>query len=97
MANYKKFDPRLESLVIETRTVFDPEVESEIRQFDGQLDSSAGHDVDTHRKLSALIHSQPHLASQILYERAHTGFTREITVTRDDVERLFSELTSASH
>ena len=97
MANYKKFDPRLESLVIETRTVFDPEVESEIRQFDGPLASSAGHDVDTHRKLAALIHSQPHLASQILYERAHTGFTREITVTRDDVERLFSELTSASH
>ena len=27
MANYKKYDPRLESLVIETRTLFAPEIE----------------------------------------------------------------------
>jgi len=96
MASYKKFDPRLESLVVETRTVFDPEVESEIQEFDGQLESDAGTDVDTHATLSALIHSQPQLASQIFYERAHTGFTREITVTRADVERLFTELATAS-
>ncbi len=93
MASYKKFDPRLESLVVETRTVFDPEVESEIQQ----LDSGASTDVDTHQRLSALIHSKPQLATQILYERAHTGFTREITVTRSDVERLFSELAAAAH
>jgi len=97
MASYKKFDPRLESLVVETRTVFDPEVESEIQQLDEQLDSGASTDVDTHQRLSALIHSKPQLATQILYERAHTGFTREITVTRSDVERLFSELAAAAH
>ena len=97
MANYKKFDPRLETLVVEMRTVFDPEVESEIQQFDDHLDSKSDRDVDTQQKLSSLIHSQPQLATQIFYERAHTGFTREITVTREDVERLFSELTSASH
>ena len=96
MASYKKFDPRLESLVVETRTVFDPEVEAEIQEFDGHLDADAGSEVDTHEKLSALIHSQPRLASQIFYERAHTGFTREITVTRADVERLFTELAAAS-
>ena len=95
MANYKKFDPRLESLVVETRTVFDPEVDSEIQQFDEQLDAKAGQDVDTQQKLSSLIHSQPQLATQIFYERAHTGFTREITVTREDVERLFTEMASA--
>ena len=95
MANYKKFDPRLESLVVETRTVFDPEVESEIQQFDEQLDAKAGQDVDTQQNLSSLIHSQPQLATQIFYERAHTGFTREITVTREDVERLFTEMASA--
>ena len=80
MASYKKFDPRIELLVVETRTVFDPEVEAEIQQFDGELDG----DVDTHQLLSTLIHSKPELATQIFYERAHTGFTREITVTRAD-------------
>ncbi len=96
MASYKTFDPRLESLVVETRTVFDPEVEAEIQQFDGDLESDADTDVDTHQRLSALIHSKPQLATQIHYERAHTGFTREITVTRSDIERLFSELASAA-
>ncbi|MEC9007909.1 MAG: hypothetical protein VX311_15800 [Planctomycetota bacterium] len=96
MASYKKFDPRLELLVVETRTVFDPEVEAEIQQLDGELDGQIDGDVDTHQLLSTLIHSKPELATQIFYERAHTGFTREITVTRADVERLFTELTSAS-
>ena len=71
MANYKKFDPRLESLVVETRTVFDPEVESEIQQFDEQLDAKAGQDVDTQQKLSSLIHSQPQLATQIFLSLIH--------------------------
>ena len=96
MASYKKFDPRLELLVVETRTVFDPEVEAEIQQLDSELDGQIDGDVDTHQLLSTLIHSKPKLATQIFYERAHTGFTREITVTRADVERLFTELTSAS-
>ena len=96
MASYKKFDPRIELLVVETRTVFDPEVEAEIQQLDSELDGQIDGDVDTHQLLSTLIHSKPELATQIFYERAHTGFTREITVTRDDVERLFTELTSAS-
>ena len=96
MASYKKFDPRIELLVVETRTVFDPEVEAEIQQLDSELEEQADGDVDTNQLLSALIHSKPELATQIFYERAHTGFTREITVTRADVERLFTELTSAS-
>ncbi|MBO10597.1 MAG: hypothetical protein CMJ68_07540 [Planctomycetaceae bacterium] len=96
MASYKKFDPRIELLVVETRTVFDPEVEAEIQQLDNELEEQADGEVDTHQLLSALIHSKPELATQIFYERAHTGFTREITVTRADVERLFTELTSAS-
>ena len=96
MASYKKFDPRIELLVVETRTVFDPEVEAEIQQLDGELDGQIDGDVDTHQLLSTLIHSKPELATQIFYERAHTGFTREITVTRADVERLFTELASAS-
>ena len=96
MASFKKFDPRIELLVVETRTVFDPEVEAEIQQLDSELEEQADGDVDTHQLLSALIHSKPELATQIFYERAPTGGTREITVTRADVERLFTELTSAS-
>jgi hypothetical protein len=96
MASYKTFDPRLESLVVETRTVFDPDVEAEIQVLDEHLDADADADVDTHQRLSALIHSKPQLATRIFYERAHTGFTREITVTRSDIERLFSELAAAS-
>ena len=92
MASYKKYDPRLESLVVETRTVFDPEVEAEIQEVDGHPDDS----VDTHQQLATLVHSQPQLASQIFYERGHTGFTREITVTLADVERLFAELAAAA-
>ncbi len=92
MASYKKYDPRLESLVVETRTVFEPEVEAEIQQVDGRPDDS----VDTHQQLATLVHSQPQLASQIFYERGHTGFTREITVTLADVERLFTELAAAA-
>ncbi len=92
MASYKKYDPRLESLVVETRTVFEPEVEAEIQQVDGRPDDS----VDTHQQLATLVHSQPQLASQIFYERGHTGFTREITVTLADVERLFAELAAAA-
>ena len=96
MASYKKFDPRIELLVVETRTVFDPEVEAEIQQLDSELEEQVDGEVDTHQLLSALIHSKPELATQIFYERAHTGFTREITVTRADIERLFTELASAS-
>ena len=96
MASYKKYDPRLESLVVETRTVFDPEVEAEIQEVDGHLDDSTDNSVDTHEQLATLVHSQPQLASQIFYERGHTGFTREITVTLADVERLFTELAAAA-
>ena len=100
MASYKKYDPRLESLVVETRTVFDPEVEAEIQEVDGHLDDSTDdstdNSVDTHEQLATLVHSQPQLASQIFYERGHTGFTREITVTLADVERLFAELAAAA-
>ena len=90
-----KIVPIFSIILPATSTVFDPEVESDIQQFDEQLDSKAGQDVDTQQKLSSLIHSQPQLATQIFYERAHTGFTREITVTREDVERLFTEIASA--
>lgn len=95
MANYKKYDPRLESLVIETRTLFAPEIEEEIRKFDGTLEIDAGDDIDTHALLAEAVHRSPEKASSIFYERAHTGFTREITITEEDLERVVRELQSA--
>jgi hypothetical protein len=68
--------------VVETRTLWDPSV--------GKLE-------DADRSwLSRAIHQAPELASKIEYERAHTGFTREITVTVEDIQRLYqARLTEA--
>jgi hypothetical protein len=77
MASYNKFDPRLDSLVMETRTYWDPEV--------GELSD------EDKEWLSDALHRQPELASKINYNRSHTGFTREITVTVADIERLYQE------
>jgi len=82
MAALKKYDERLEQLVIETRTTWDPTV--------GKLE-------DADRKwLSKAIHNAPKLATKIEYQRSHTGFTREITITVEDIQRLYqSRLTEA--
>ncbi|MGH7199245.1 MAG: hypothetical protein ACREJB_01480 [Planctomycetaceae bacterium] len=77
MAGYNKFDPRIESLVMETRTFWDPEV--------GELP-----DEDKHW-LADMLHRNPQKASRIEYDRSHTGFTRIITVTVDDIARLYEE------
>lgn len=77
MAGLNKYDPRVDSLVIETKTLWDPSV--------GQLS-----DEDKHA-LAAAVHAAPQLAGKIEYERAHTGFTRIITVTVDDIQRLYQE------
>ena len=75
MANLNKFDPRLDSLVMETRTFWDPSI--------GNLSE------EDRRWLASSLHEHPELASKIQYERSHTGFTREITVTVADIERLY--------
>ncbi len=75
MAGYKKYDPRLESLVMETNTLWDPEI--------GELSE------EDKTWLAEQVHQEPEQASKIAYERSHTGFTREITVTVADIERLY--------
>ena len=80
MANYKKYDGRLESLVIETKTLWANDV-GEISAEDRQW-------------LSRAIHQNPQLASSIEYVRSHTGFTRVITITLDDIQRFYQELSS---
>lgn len=72
-----KFDLRLEDLVVETRTCWD---------------SGIGDLSDGDRNwVSNAIHRSPELASKIEYERAHTGFCREITVTVEDIQRLYQQ------
>ena len=72
--DYTKYSPQLEYLVMETRTNWDPEV--------GELSA------EERARLSEKAHQKPQEASTILYERSHTGFTREITITAADVKRL---------
>ena len=92
MGSYNKYDPRLESLVMETRTIFDPEIEKEIEKLDAEVDKRAGRDVNTKDAIARAMHLEPEKAATIAYERTHTGFTREITVTRADLERLYTEV-----
>lgn len=73
----EKYDPRRETLVMETRTNWDPEL--------GNLSD------DDKAWLARAVHEQPEKAAKIAYERSHTGFVREITVTVADVERLYRE------
>lgn len=74
---YDKYDARIETLVMESLTKWDP--------------SLAKLSEDDKSWLARALHAKPQLASQIAYERTHTGFCREITVTPADVERLYQE------
>ena len=82
MADFIKYDPRVDSLVIETRTCWDPAV--------GTLPEA------DKNWLASAVHRQPSQATKIEYDRAHTGFTRTITVTVADIERLYQEKLSGS-
>ena len=70
-----KFDPRVDDLVMETRTLWDDSV--------GDLAE------DDRTWVAREIHNSPEQASKITYERSHTGFTRIITVTLEDIQRLY--------
>jgi hypothetical protein len=77
MAAEEKYDARRETLVMETRTSWDPELVS-LSDNDKQW-------------LAHAVHEHPEKAAKISYERSHTGFVRDITVTVADVERLYRE------
>jgi hypothetical protein len=77
MAAEDKYDARRETLVMETRTFWDPAL--------GNLSEA------DKEWLGHAVHEQPEKAAKISYDRSHTGFTREITVTVADVERLYRE------
>ncbi len=69
-----KFDPYREALVIETLTVW-PEEYSEL-------------DPPTKQQIAEALHADPENAAHLTYQRLHTGFCREITVTEEDVDRV---------
>lgn len=77
MAAHDHYDRRLESLVMERRTIFSEEL-AELSDEDREW-------------LAVALHAEPQKASQVRYERQHTGFCREITAARSDVERLYRE------
>lgn len=70
-----KFDPRVDALVMETRTLWDDSV--------GDLND------EDRQWVIREIHASPDQASKLQYERSHTGFTRIITVTLEDIQRLY--------
>ena len=72
---YDAYDKRVDSLVMENLTFWDPAL--------------ANLSEDDKHWLAAAIHARAELASKVHYERTHTGFTREITVTPADVEKLY--------
>ena len=69
-----KFDPYREALIVETATIWPDEYHD--------------WDADERRKVAEALHADPQNVSQIKYERMHTGFCRQITVTSEDIERL---------
>lgn len=69
-----KFDPYREALVVETATLWP----------DG-LPSLAAAD---RQRVEAALHAEPDKATHLEYARLHTGFSRQITVTAEDLQRL---------
>ncbi len=80
MADYTKYDPRVDSLVMESVTHWDPTV--------GKLSD------EDKALLARTVHQSPEKATKVSYLRSHTGFTREITVTIEDIARIYDEQTA---
>jgi zona occludens toxin (predicted ATPase) len=67
------FDPYREALVVETETVWPDDTELDPRQ---------------RLQLEAMLHASPQEAAHLEYIRMHTGFSRRIIVTDDDLARV---------
>ncbi len=69
-----EFDPYRDALVMERSTIWPEEYD----------DWSPGDRL----RIEALLHAAPQQAAELEYVRQHSGFSRQITVTADDLERL---------
>ena len=72
MAN--EFDPYREALVVETGTIWPDELPDR--------------DAETRERIEEALHATPQDAAELTYERQHTGFSRVITVTPEDLKRV---------
>ncbi len=72
MAN--EFDPYREALVVERSTLWPDELPDR--------------DPLTRERIEQALHAAPQEAAELTYERQHTGFSRVITVTPEDLTRL---------
>ena len=53
-------------------------------------DSSVGDlSAEDREWVASSLHENPSLATNISYERSHTGFVRVIKVTLEDIQRLY--------
>jgi hypothetical protein len=68
------FDPYREALVVEELTIWPDEYES--------------WDAQARQEVEQALHARPQEAAELDYVRMHTGFTRQITVTGNDLSRL---------
>ncbi len=73
-----KFDPYREALVVEEKTIWS----------DGETDLAAELSDQQRTDLARRLHADPASCGNLEYVRVHTGFCRQITVTRDDLSRL---------
>ena len=76
----KKYDLRIENLVMETRTVWD--------------DVTIPLTPEQQRQLAIVLHATAGSATSLVYERSHTGFTRIIHATDEDVQRAQADSTA---
>ena len=73
-----KIDPYREALVVETDTVWPPDLAAAPA---GQAER---------QRIAEGLHADPARAAELDYVRLHVGFIRQITVTAGDLERLHS-------
>lgn len=78
--DYLSFNPRLETMVIEVRTEW-PEEAARL---------SRGERITVARQL----HADPSACDEVRYDRAHTGFTRIIVATANDLHRSGVSITT---
>lgn len=69
-----EFDPYREALVVEAETVWPDDLPDDLPADRARLEEQ--------------LHAAPDKASRVEYVRQHTGFTRVITVTPQDLARL---------
>ena len=70
-----KFDKYREALVMETETVWPEEF--------------SGYESDAKTQIESGLHSNPEAVSMIEYVRTHSGFCRTVTVTQEDIDRIY--------